>query len=406
MTIHRPSDEKQLAEAIACAAAENQPLEIVAGGSKRALGRPTKAEHILDISQISGIVNYEAAELILTARPGTKLDVIRAALEAKGQMLAFEPPDWRALLGAVGEPTLGGVLACNFAGPRRVRAGSARDYFLGFSAVNGLGEMWKAGGKVVKNVTGFDMSKLQAGAFGTLSVLTEVTLKVMPKPEAECTVLLHALGEGIAIETMSKALNTPFEVSGGAHLPAPAARRSGLPTVAEGLGCVTALRIEGPRPSVAYRAETIEKLFGRGARLDDAASQQFWKEVGDVRPLLPHGAGLVWRLCTTPSDASTLAYDLRARLHSAEAFFDWGGGLVWLCLDAGEAGPDAGAAIVRGAVKRFGGHATLVVAPEHVRTTVPVFEPVAGPLANLSTRIKNGFDPSGVLNPGRMQEGR
>ncbi len=170
MTILRPADEKQLAEAVAWAAADRQPLEVVAGGSKRALGRPVKAEHGLDVSAIAGVVNYEPAELILTARPATPIAQIKAALEAKRQMLAFEPPDWRGLMGSNAEPTLGGALACNLAGPRRVRAGAARDFFLGFSAVNGVGEIWKAGGKVVKNVTGYDMMKLLAGSFGTLSV--------------------------------------------------------------------------------------------------------------------------------------------------------------------------------------------------------------------------------------------
>jgi glycolate oxidase FAD binding subunit len=405
MNVYRPSDEKQLAEVISSAAADNQAFEIVAGGSKRGLGRPTKAEHILDVSRISGIIKYEPAELILTARPGTPLAVIEAQLQAKGQMLAFEPPDWRGLLGSTGEPTLGGALACNFAGPRRVRAGAPRDFFLGFAAVNGRGEIWKAGGKVVKNVTGFDMSKLQAGAFGTLSVLTEATLKVMPKPETECTVLLHALADEVAMKAMSKALNTPFEVSSVAHLPAATARRSTVPTVEEGLGAVTGVRLEGPQPSVAFRADAIESIFGPGARLEDPGSRQFWREVGDVKPLLPEGARLVWRLCPTPSLASVVVDEVRASLPSADAFFDWGGGLVWLSLDAEEAGPDAGAAVVRGAVKRSGGNSTLVVAPNHIRETVPVFDSLEGPLADLTLRIKRGFDPQGVLNPGRMQEG-
>ena len=187
-------------------------------------------------------------------------------------MLAFEPPDWRALLGTGGEPTLGGAIACNLAGPRRVRAGAPRDFFLGFAAVNGFGEVWKAGGKVVKNVTGYDLMKLQAGAFGTLSVLTEATVKVMPRPETERTILLRALADEVAVQTMSRALNTPFEVSAAAHLSHGAARRSRVNEAAEGLGAVTAIRLEGPRPSVAYRTQAIEEIFGRGAHVDDAAS--------------------------------------------------------------------------------------------------------------------------------------
>ena len=204
MSILQPSDAKQIAEMISWVVAEGDTLEIVAGGTKRALGRPMKTDHVLDVSGLSEIIEYEAAELVLTAQPGAPLASINAELAKKRQMLAFEPPDWRALLGAEGEPTLGGVIACNLAGSRRVRAGSARDYILGFSAVNGFGEIWKAGGKVVKNVTGYDMCKLQAGAYGTLSALTEVTVKVMPKPETACTIVLHGLADEVAIPVVGE----------------------------------------------------------------------------------------------------------------------------------------------------------------------------------------------------------
>ena len=396
MTLFRPADEKQIAEAVAWAANSTQRLEIVAGGSKRGFGRPVRAEHTLDVSGLSGIVNYEAAELVLTARPATPLATIEAELAARRQMLAFEPPCWRALLAsdAEAEPTLGGVVACNLAGPRRVRAGAPRDLLLGFSAVNGAGEVWKAGGKVVKNVTGYDMSKLLAGSFGTLSVLTEITLKVAPRPETECTLLVSGLGNAAAIAAMAKALNTPFEVSSVAHLPAAAAQRA-----------VTAFRLEGPAPSVAYRVEAVEKLLGRGARLDTAASAKFWADVGEVAPLLPLENRIVWRLCPTPSLAAAVFDEVAGRLATAEALFDWGGGLVWLSVEASEAGADGGAAIVRAAMKPRGGHATLVVASEATRERVAVFEPEEGPLAALSARVKAGLDPVGVLNPGRMREG-
>jgi glycolate oxidase FAD binding subunit len=386
--------------------AEGDTLEIVAGGTKRALGRPMKTDHVLDVSRLAGIVEYEAAELVLTAQPGEPLASINAELSKKRQMLAFEPPDWRALLGAEGEPTLGGVIACNLAGSRRVRAGSARDYILGFSAVNGFGEIWKAGGKVVKNVTGYDMCKLQAGAYGTLSALTELTVKVMPKPETACTIVLHGLADDVAIPALANALNSPFEVSGAAHLPAPSARHSKSRAEAAGLGAATALRLEGPRPSVAYRADALEALVGRGTRLNDAETEAFWSDVGAVQPFLAQGSRIVWRLCPTPSRAPSVAHSILSALQSAEFYFDWGGGLIWLSLDAEEAGPDAGAGIVRPVVKSAGGNATLAVAPEAVRASVPVFEPLSAALAELTERVKKGFDPRGVLNPGRMQEGQ
>jgi glycolate oxidase FAD binding subunit len=406
MSILKPPDVKQMAETVSWAAAEGQSLEIVAGGTKRALGRPAKTAHVLDVSGLAGIADYDPAELILTARPGTPLAVIKEQLAAKRQMLAFEPPDWRKLLGAQGEQTLGGVIACNLAGPRRVRAGSARDYFLGFSAINGFGDVWKAGGKVVKNVTGYDMCKLQAGAYGTLSVLTEVTLKVMPKPETARTVLLHGYADEVAIPALAEALNTPFEVSAAAHLPASVARRSKIGAVAAGLGAVTALRLEGHRPSVVYRADAIEALLGEGARLDETETEAFWAEVGSVETLLDPGPRIVWRLCPAPSHAPAVLRSIVEKHASAEAYFDWGGGLIWLSLDAEDAGADAGAAGVRRAVKQAGGYATLIVAPDSVRASTPVFEPAEGTLAALSARVKKGFDPRGILNPGRMREGQ
>jgi glycolate oxidase FAD binding subunit len=405
MSILQPSDAKQIAEMISWVVAEGDTLEIVAGGTKRALGRPMKTDHVLDVSGLSEIIEYEPAELVLTAHPGAPLASINAELAEKRQMLAFEPPDWRALLGTEGEPTLGGVIACNLAGSRRVRAGSARDYILGFSAVNGFGEIWKAGGKVVKNVTGYDMCKLQAGAYGTLSALTEVTVKVMPKPETARTIVLHGLADEIAIPVLANALNSPFEVSGAAHFPASAARRSKSRAVAAGLGAVTAMRLEGPRPSVAYRANALEALVGCGERLNETETEAFWSEVGAVQPLLAQGSRIVWRLCPTPSHAPTVAHSIISTLASAEFFFDWGGGLIWLSVDPVEAGPDAGAGIVRPVVRSAGGHATLVVAPDAIRASVPVFEPLGAGLAQLTARVKSGFDPRGVLNPGRMQEG-
>lgn len=389
---------------IAGAAAVNQPLEIIAGASKRALGRPVASDHVLDVSALRGIISYEPAELVLSVHAATPLSEVEVALSEHQQMLAFEPPDWRGLLGGDGAPSLGGVLACNQSGPRRVRAGAARDYFLGFSAINGWGEPWKAGGKVVKNVTGYDMSKLQAGAFGTLSVLTEITLKVMPKPQSTTTILLPGLADEAAIALLARALNTPYEISGVAHLPAGVARRSGVAVAARG-GAVTALRLEGHAPSTAFRADAVEALLGRGERLDAAQSAQFWRELGEVSPLLPPAGRVIWRLCPTPSAAPGVLRGISGAFASAQAYYDWGGGLVWLSLEATDAGPDAGAAAVRGAMARAGGHATLIAAPAAVRAGVPVFEPLPAPLEALARRVKQSFDPRGILNPGRIQQG-
>jgi glycolate oxidase FAD binding subunit len=412
----KPQDVGQAAEMISWAASERKTLEIVAGGSKRRLGRFAPADFLFDASAFAGIVDYEPAELVLTARPATPMKDIEAQLAMSGQMLSFEPPDWRALLGGQAErgpaeplgeattgSTLGGILACNLAGSRRVRAGAARDYFLGFSAINGRGEIYKAGGKVVKNVTGYDMCKLQAGAYGTLSLLTEVTIKTMPRPEAACTLLLPRLDDDSAIALLARALNTPHEVSAAAHLPATVAQRCG---VSVGDGAVTALRVEGPVPSIVFRAGALEGMFGRGTRLDDAETAKFWAAIGQVHTLLPQGARCVWRVCPTPGAAPALLRLVRGKFGSAEAFYDWGGGLIWLSLDSTEAGADGGATFLRQTLRPFGGHAMLVVAPDELRGKAAVFEPEGDALATISQRIKNGFDPSGILNPGRMQEGR
>jgi glycolate oxidase FAD binding subunit len=367
------------------------PLEIRAGGSKRALGRPPRTQHTLHLDRLTGIIDYEPSELVITAHAATPTADITALLEASNQTLAFEPPDWSALLGP-GRPTLGGTIATNAAGPRRVRAGAPRDHFLGFAAINGRGEAWKSGGKVVKNVTGYDMCKLQAGAFGTLSVLTELSVRVVPKPETACTLLFPGLTDEAAIALMARALNTEHEVSAAAHL----ATRS-----------ITVIRVEGHAPSVAYRTDALEALLGRADRLDHAETTRLWTDIAAARPLLETAPDrLVWRLCPTPSAAPAAITQIRRTLPSAEALYDWAGGLVWLTLDPTDIGTDAGAATIRAAIAQAGGHATLFRAPDAIRATIPVFDPEPGPLAALSNRIKTSLDPNRILNPGRTQESR
>jgi len=391
-----PADAPEVAEIVAAAARDHRALEIFAGASKRGFGRPVRADASLNLSRLAGIVDYEAPELVLTARPATPLAELDKALREKGQMLAFAPPQWRALLGGEGTPTLGGALACALSGPRRVRVGAARDFLLGFSAVNGRGEIFKAGGKVVKNVTGFDLSKLMAGSFGTLAILTEVTLKVMPRPQTESTVLLHGLSDAKALDAMARALNSPHEISAAAHLPETAARRSCV-----GGGPLTALRLEGPEPSVRFRAAEVERMFGADGRLEAEKSALFWDEVAEVRSLLPEGAPLVWRLCPIPSFAAQTVDTVCHMLPGAEAFYDWAGGLVWLSLPA--ATTEAGASVVRGVLN--GGHATLVVAPDALRESVDVFHPVPRAHAALEARVKQNFDPQNLFNPGRLRKG-
>ncbi|MGE4218072.1 MAG: glycolate oxidase subunit GlcE [Alphaproteobacteria bacterium] len=402
--ISRPETEDQLCDAVAWAVAEGVPLEVIGGGSKRMLGRPAAVADngaVLDLSALSGIALYEPEELVLSAAAATPLSEIVPVLAEAGQELAFEPPDYGPLLGlAAGAGTLGGLLATNLAGPRRFKAGAARDHFLGFRAVSGRGEVFKSGGRVVKNVTGYDLSKLIAGSWGTLAAMTMATVKVLPRAEEMRTVLLTGLDWAAAGRAMTLALQSPCEVSGAAYLPAAAARQVGLP--ADG---VAALRVEGFGPSVRDRSQRLHALLsasGTLGELDAGASAAFWASVRDVMPFAADGDGRpVWKLSVPPAAGATLAAALTAGLN-AEAFLDWGGGLVWLAVDAPA---DAAHRAVRTAVAAVGGHATLIRADASIRAAVPVFEPQPEGLAALSRRVKESFDPRGILNPGRIYDG-
>jgi glycolate oxidase FAD binding subunit len=387
MTIFRPNSADELRDVIAWACAEEQPLELAGGGSKAGLGRPLQVEHTVELGALSGIVAYEPAELVLTARAGTTMDEIAVALSANNQMLAFEPPDWRHLLGTEArQQTLGGAIACNLAGSRRIKAGAARDHFLGFQGVNGRGEIFKAGGQVVKNVTGYDLPKLLAGSYGTLAALTEITIKVLPRPETELSLAISGLDIGRAIEAMAAALNSPHEVSSAAHMPT-----------------ITLLRLEGPAPSVAARFESLKAMLGcYGAidRLEADESTRLWRDIGEARALASHP--VIWRLSVAPGDAPTIANSISQTL-DAEMLFDWGGGLIWAGLSSAPA--DGGATIIRAALASHGGHATLIRAPKTLRAAVPPFEPLEPGLAALTARVKDSFDPKRILNPGRMYAG-
>lgn len=405
MTLYQPGAAAEVSEIVAAAAAAREPLAISGGGSKRDFGRPVEAVHALDLRKLAGIIDYDPSELVLTARAATPMSEILGELRQQNQMLAFEPPEWGAMLPSSGQPTLGGVIACNLAGSRRVRAGAARDHFLGFEAVNGLGEIWRGGGRVVKNVTGYDMSKLQAGAFGTLSALTEITVRVVPRPETSCSVLLDGLRDDGAVRVMADGLNSPHEVSAAAHVPAPIAGRAAIPAFAGAGSGVTLLRLEGHGPSVRFRADALARALGATRLLDDADSRAVWAAIGSVQPLLPGGERLIWRLCPTPSLAAMAMAEIATAMPGSEGYYDWGGGLLWLSLDPEIAGDDGGAAVIRATLARLGGHAGLVRAPEALRRAVPVFDPPDRALGALTRRVKASFDPYAILNPGRLHEG-
>lgn len=405
-TALKPRDARDVEAAIQAALADGHTLEVAGQGSKRAIGRAAQWDRTLDLSGLAGVTLYEPAELVLSAKAGTPIAEIEALVAASHQQLAFEPMDFGPILGEpAGRGTLGGVLAANLSGPRRIQAGAARDHFLGFAAVSGRGEAFKSGGRVVKNVTGYDLSKLMAGSWGTLAVMTDVTVKVLPRPQTEETVVLSGLDDATALGVLNAAMGSAGEVSGAAHLPPMAAGRSGVAALG-GRGA-SVLRLEGVPPSIAHRKRLLAALLaphGAIGVLDEAESGVLWRAIRDVQPFAAAAGGSerpLWRISTAPTRGAEVARHIAA---AAEASFlyDWAGGLVWA-----ELAPtgDAGAALVRAAVAAGGGHATLVRAPAALRAAIDVFDPQDAGLALLSRRIKEGFDPKGVLNPGRMYAG-
>jgi glycolate oxidase FAD binding subunit len=404
MTRFAPTSICELRDVVGTALAAEEPVEIVGGGSKRGLGRPLQTPHVLNVGGLFGIREYEPSELVMTAGAATPLAEIERLLAEHDQMLAFEPPDWRGLLGSEDtNPTIGGVLACNLAGPRRIKAGAARDHFLGFRGVSGRAEIFKAGGKVVKNVTGYDLCKLMAGSYGTLAVLEEVSVKVLPRPETVSTVLFGGVSAAAAVRLMSAALGSPHEVSGAAYLPPSTEMRPIGPM----RGGVVALRIEGPAPSVAFRRSALigeHNNAGTSEHLDEAESAAFWRAIGDAAPLAGMEGRAIWRVSVAPSRGGEIAETIAGRL-TADWFLDWGGGLLWAAVDqADDGGAEAIRAAIHGRDGRGTGHATLVKGPPALRRVVAGSEPQPPALAALSRRVKEAFDPRHILNPGRMVE--
>ena len=402
----KPRDANEVESAIQWALAGGKALEIVGRGGKRAIGRAAQWDATLDLSGLSGVTLYEPEELVLSAKAGTPIAEIEALVAASRQELAFEPMDYGPVLGvAPGAGTIGGAIAANLSGPRRIKAGAARDHFLGVTAVSGRGETFKSGGRVVKNVTGYDLCKLLAGSWGTLAAMTDVTIKTLPRAETEETVLVLKLDDASAGKAMAAAVSSFADVSAAAHLPRVAAARIAETTSAG--GAVTAFRLEGVAPSVAQRKGVLETLlapFGPLGALGEAASGSLWRAVRDLIPFAasgPTGQRDLWRLSTAPTRGAELGWALTEQL-GAELIYDWAGGLVWAALPAAA---DAHAPVVRAAVAAVGGHATLVRAPAAVRAAVAVFTPEEPALAALTKRVRESFDPSRVLNPGRMWAG-
>ncbi|TYL75717.1 FAD-binding protein [Bradyrhizobium cytisi] len=405
----RVRDAKDVEEVVRAAIANEQPLEIIGHGSKRSIGHAMATNAVLDVSALNAITSYEPNELIVTLQAGAPLADVLSLIDAKNQQFAFEPINTAPLLGTPVSGTIGGMIAAGLAGPRRIKAGGARDHLLGAHAVSGFGDSFKTGGKVVKNVTGYDLCKLLAGSWGTLSVMTEVTLKVMPKPEAERTLLLRGLDDAAANKAMIAALGSPFDVSAAAHLPKSAyrAKTDGLGDIAGQGEALTVLRLEGITASAAHRAGSLLELlapFGTATLIEDAASSTLWATIRDVLPFAAGGAlggWPVWRIVCPPASGAALGTQL-ARETGGDVIYDWGGGLIWAALPPKS---DAHAPAVRQRANAVGGHATLIRAAEDVRRTIDVFHPQAPGIAALSDRVRTSFDPKSILNRGRLTRG-
>lgn len=371
----RPETEAELAEILKDAAA---PLSL-RGGNTRGMA---PAGDVVETSGLAGVELYEPGALTLVVKAGTPVAEVEAMLAAEGQRLPFEPMDHRALLGTKGVPTMGGVVAANISGPRRVQAGACRDYLLGVRFVDGNGVALKNGGRVMKNVTGYDLVKLMAGSYGTLGVLTEVSFKVLPQPEAAACVLIEGLSDEVAVQAMSAALGSPFDVTGAAHAPVGV---DGTP--------VTMIRVEGFEGSVAYRAEQLKGLLGGFGDLSvETAPERLtagWKWIRDVEAFAGQ-EGDVWRISVKPSDGPKVA----AALDAKAVIYDWGGGLVWALMPAGRD--------IRPALSGMGGHATLVRASSETKARVAMLQPEPATVAALSRGIRQKYDPRGILNAGLM----
>jgi glycolate oxidase FAD binding subunit len=397
----RPIDEREFVRVLAEAVAMKTPVEVMGAGSKRPVGRPMQTATSLSTRAMRGITLYEPTEMVMAARAGTPLAQVENELADRGQMLAFEPVELGPLLGGdAGQATIGGVFATNISGARRIAAGAARDHLLGIRGINGRAEAFKSGGRVMKNVTGYDLCRGLAGSWGTLAVLSEVTFKVLPSPEDTATLVLFGLPDEIAVELLCSAMGSPFEVSGAVHLQkglVPRLEHEGLRRQGD---AVTAIRLENFTKSIAYRKSKLMdllKAYGSMGELDREHSLSFWGELRRLSVLAGHEAP-VWRISTTPTVAPKVVAAITAYME-CRVFYDWSGGLIWA-----EVLPttDAGAADVRRVIAAHGGHATLIRAAPDVRRAVDVFQPLEPGPEKLSRKLKAAFDPVGILNPGRM----
>ncbi|MHA1518493.1 MAG: glycolate oxidase subunit GlcE [Alphaproteobacteria bacterium] len=398
---HAPETEEELQHLVAEAGESRNPLEIMGTGTKRELGRPVRAGAVLSTEAMTGIELYDPTDLVLVAKAGTPIREVEAQLADNDQELPFEPVDFGRLLGyGPSDGTLGGMIATNISGSRRILKGAARDHVLGVRAINGRGELIKAGGRVMKNVTGYDLSRTLAGSWGTLAVMTEISLKVLPAQRESRTIICVGLTDQTAIEALCIAMGLPYEVSGALHLHADLAASMSDPEIAGVGAAVTAVRVENFPTSARYRASRLRhalRAYSPVLELDADRSKAFWNEVRALK-MFQEKPNPLWRVSTAPTAAAKLIGNLLRKIDVRVAY-DWSGGLIWI-----ETPPltDGGAVDIRRTLAELGGHATLIRADDATRAGIDVFEPLGPQQAMLSAKLKHAFDPLGIFNPGRM----
>ena len=380
----RVSDESQIVDFVRSAREMRTPFEIVAGGTRRGAGRPMGQLPVLDVSGVSGIIEYQPEELIVTARPGTRLAELKLLLAEKNQCLGFDPADW-TLFGGNGIPTLGGAVSADACGPGRLRHGPPRDSLLGFRAVNGFGEAFRGGAKVVKNVTGFDLPKLVCGAFGTLMVLSELTFRVYPKPGARATLILPDRDPAAGFAALRAIWKSALEPSGLAYIPGVAAF-PGLGDVGAGAALI---RFEAAALPLSEKITAAKLLVGAAEEIGEGDA--IFAAIGEGA-LFRNSELDVWRVHVPPSEAARVAGACSSPLWLG----DWAGGLLWI----GARGEDAPR--IRALAAQAGGHAMLLRAPAARRTELGLYAPQPPALAAITASVRAAFDPLSLFNPGRL----
>ena len=397
---YQPSEESQVKQFIADCYHDNIPIEVIGSGSKRSIGRNIQVGKTISLSNLSGILDYKPEELYIKVKAGTPIKMIIEELKKNNQQLAFEPNDFGQIYGGKENfGTIGGVVSCNFAGPRRFKSGSVRDHILGFKAVNGKGEVIKSGGTVVKNVTGYDLSKLISGAFGTLVVLTELTIKVLPLLSDNKTLIINNLSNEDALDSLSKCLSSSTDPTAGVFFPE-MHRQSFIFNDMVGSGSITAIRYEGSKKSVDHRIDIIRKSLKLKVSevniLETSQSTIFWKQVSGLKVFSQNTKNLV-RVVLPPKKTK----DFLKKINSDDYFVDWGGSLIWIKLD--EANSET-ITNLRNWTNENDGYLTVIKADENIKNSLEIFG-IESNKYKISELIKKSFDPKKILNTGKMYPG-